>query len=209
MDSDLAADPGEAAELCRAAHERLVATARGLGDEDLRRPSRLPGWTVGHVLSHLARNAEGHTRRLEGMLRGEEVPRYPGGGEQRNREIAEGATRSAAVAVDDLVQNNRLLEATWQRCIAAGWPNPELGTGDDWPTPDSPLHRLREVEMHHVDLGAGYEPSDWPAAYVAWELPRLLAHLPERIGRHEDRRDLVAWLSGRGPTAPGIELEPW
>jgi maleylpyruvate isomerase len=207
--NDLQAAPAAAAALCRAAHDRLLATARTLGDTDLRRPSRLPDWSLGHVLTHLARNAEGHTRRLEGALRGEAVPRYPGGTEQRDGEIADGATRPVSAVVDDLEAASRTLEEIWERSEAAGWPSSELMAGDFWPTDASPAHRLREVEMHHVDLGAGYEPSDWPQAYVDWELPSLLAYLHERIPRPGDRRDLVAWLSGRGPAAPGVAIDPW
>ena len=29
-----------------------------------------------------------------------------------------------------------------------------------------PWARLREVEVHHVDLGAGYSPADWPDAFA-------------------------------------------
>jgi maleylpyruvate isomerase len=83
-----------AIELCRAAHVRLVARVEHITDEQVRSPSRLPGWTVAHVLTHLARNADGHVRRLEGALRGEYVPRYPGGPTQRDGDIDEGARRS-------------------------------------------------------------------------------------------------------------------
>ena len=31
--------------------------------------------------------------------------------------------------------------------------------------------RLVEVELHHCDLGLGYTPSDWPAAFAAMDLP--------------------------------------
>lgn len=81
---------------CRAAHERLLATVSDVDDEIARRPSRLPGWSVGHVLTHLARNAEGMVGRLDGALRGEEVALYPGGRDQRNADIASGAGRAAA-----------------------------------------------------------------------------------------------------------------
>lgn len=43
------------------------------------------------------------------------------------------------------------------------------------------LHRLREVEMHHVDLGLGYTLLDWPQEYLAWDLPVLLASVPDRL----------------------------
>jgi maleylpyruvate isomerase len=207
--TDLDADPAAAIELCRAAHARLVARVEYITDEQVRSPSRLPGWTVAHVLTHLARNADGHVRRLEGALRGEDVPRYPGGPAQRNGEIDDGAGRSAVDILADLDTAQRRLELVWDRSAAAGWPHPELRGDDRWPTSASPVRRLREAEVHHVDLGLGYEPSDWPEDYVAWELPALLATVPDRVHRTDDVRRLVAWLSGRWPVPTAIELDPW
>jgi maleylpyruvate isomerase len=207
--SDLAADPAAAIELCRAAHARLDARAEHITDEQARSPSRLPGWTVAHVLTHLARNADGHVRRLEGALRGEDVPRYPGGPAQRDSEIEDGARRPATSIAADLAAASGRLELAWDRSAAAGWPHPEFRSGDHWPASASPVRRLREAEVHHVDLGLGYEPSDWPEDYVAWELPVLLATVPDRVHRTGDARDLVAWLSGRRPAPAAIELDPW
>jgi len=206
---DLDADPGQAIGLCRAAHARLMATVAGLTDEQVRSPSTLPGWTIGHVLTHLARNADGHSRRLGGALRGVDVPRYPGGSAQRDSEIEAGARRPAAEIIADLVASQDRLERAWEASAAAGWPHPELRGDDHWPTTASPVRRLREVEMHHLDLGVGYEPSEWPEDYVAWELPRLLATVPSRLQRSTDARALVAWLSGRGPVPAAILLDPW
>jgi maleylpyruvate isomerase len=207
--TDLDADPDAAIGLCRAAHARLAARVEHITDEQVRSPSRLPGWTVAHVLTHLARNADGHVRRLEGALRGEDVPRYPGGSAQRDSEIDEGARRSAVDIVYDLDIAQRRLELVWDRSAAAGWPHLELRGDDHWPTTASPVRRLREAEMHHVDLGLGYEPSDWPEEYVAWELPVLLATVPGRVHRTGDAGGLVAWLSGRRPVPAAIELDPW
>ena len=39
--------------------DRLLATAGALTGAQVAGPSRLPGWTRGHVLTHLARNADG------------------------------------------------------------------------------------------------------------------------------------------------------
>jgi uncharacterized protein (TIGR03083 family) len=47
-------------------HARLRRTLAGLTDAGARRPSLLPGWTVGHVLTHLARNGDSHVRMLDG-----------------------------------------------------------------------------------------------------------------------------------------------
>jgi maleylpyruvate isomerase len=63
--------------------------------------------------------------------------------------------------------------------------------------------------MRHVDLGLGYEPSDWPDEYVEWELPLILATVPGRVQGQPDIRRLVAWLSGRGPLPGAVQLDPW
>ncbi|MDT4974596.1 MAG: maleylpyruvate isomerase, partial [Pseudonocardiales bacterium] len=75
-----------------------VALLRGVDaerwtDDEVRAPSLLPGWTRGHVLAHLARNADGISRTLSGALRGERVPRYPGGPAGRAADIEAGSTR--------------------------------------------------------------------------------------------------------------------
>ena len=54
---------------------------------DASAPSLLPGWTVGHVLTHLARNADSMVRVLDAAERGEVVERYPGGMPTRNADI--------------------------------------------------------------------------------------------------------------------------
>lgn len=80
---------------------------------------------------------------------------------------------------------------------------------DSYPARACPAHRLREVEVHHLDLGVGYGPENWPDEYVAWDLPNLLATVPERLSMRADRRNLLAWLTGRGPQPAEVELRPW
>lgn len=198
----------DASAICRAAHVRLLTTASGIDNDTIRRPSRLPRWTVGHVLAHLARNADGHVLRLEGALRGEEVARYPGGSDQRDRDIEEGAGHPAAEVVTDLANSVRRLEDAWDRSERAGWPYAHLLAGDHWPTSESPLRRLREVEVHHVDLGLGYEPAHWSDDYVQWELRVSLERLPSRL-TPEDSRRFLCWLIGRSEWPEGLEPAPW
>jgi maleylpyruvate isomerase len=201
--------PDAAIALCHEAHARLRVTVLKIDDDTVRRQSRLPGWTVGHVLTHLSRNADGHARRLEGALIGVEVPRYPGGSEQRDGEIEAGSTRSAHALYEDVDESAKRLEATWARSAAAGWPNAELLATDRFATSGSPLRRLREVEVHHVDLGLGYVVTDWPDEYVAWELLATLARLPERLVNAKDAHRLLGWLTGRAPNIDGVVLPPW
>jgi maleylpyruvate isomerase len=68
--------------------------------------------------------------------------------------------------------------------------------------------RQREVEVHLVDLGVGYETADWPEHYLAAELPRLLTQLPLRLDG-PGRRALTAWLLERGELPSDLRLGPW
>jgi maleylpyruvate isomerase len=200
-------ETSQAIALCAQAHQRLLQQISGLTDEQVRQPSRLPDWTVGHVLTHLARNAEGHALRLEGALLGEEVARYPGGGVQRDKDSEEGAGRSAAALIEDVALTNARIEEVWQRSEEAGWPNTQLFGADRWPITASPSRRLREVEIHHVDLGLGYEASSWSDEYAAWELSMCLKDLPSRLDGAQTRK-VVLWLTGRTSPA-GIDLASW
>jgi maleylpyruvate isomerase len=154
-----------------------LATPRPAGWE--RQPSLLPGWGRGHVLTHLARNADAISRTLAGTLRGELIPMYDDE-RQRADDIAAGADRPLPELVEDVTAGAHRLEAIWSRLSPADWTRDAL-------SPDGPLPavrligaRWREVEIHRVDLGDGYGPGDWPASLVAPLLPSLLD--PDRIG---------------------------
>src|SRR5215472_7044541 len=64
----------EAANELGTATDSLIESIGGLTDADARGPSLLPGWTRGHVLTHLARNADGGTRLLGWARTG--IPSY-------------------------------------------------------------------------------------------------------------------------------------
>lgn len=206
---NLERDPQRASRLCCEAQARLMHRASLVTDKDVRALSLLPGWTVGHVLTHLARNADAHARRLSGALRGQDVPKYAGGTGQRRSEIDDGAGRSAEEIVADLGTSVSHLEEVFAQCEAAGWPNGHFLGGGQYGAAGCPAHRLREVEMHHVDLALGYTPQDWPDEYVAWDLPGLLATVPGRFGSARDRRSFMAWLAGRAPLDASTTLTPW
>jgi maleylpyruvate isomerase len=198
-----------AIELCAASHRRILETANGVTDEVARGPSILPGWTIGHVLTHVARNADGHARRLEAALVGDEVARYPGGQEERGADIEAGATRSASDLAADVAESSARLEDVWARSAEAGWPHRDLLAGDSWATPESPWRRLREVEVHHADLGLLYGPEDWPDGYVAWEFPRVLGGVQARVADPREARRLIAWMIGRRAEPGAVAFGPW
>jgi maleylpyruvate isomerase len=193
----------------RAAHGRLLATVDGLDDATASAASRLPGWTVGHVLTHLARQADSHVRMLDAAVAGQVADQYAGGPAGRAAEIDAGAGRPAAELVADLAAACGRLEDAWDRTGPGVWAHGfgRATSGELLSCADLPFRRWREVEVHHADLGLGYSHDDWTAAYVDAELPRVLAGLPARLPL-ADRRTMLAWLIGRSPGPPAT-LPPW
>lgn len=145
----------------------------GLTDADASAASLLPGWTRGHVLTHVARNADGMTNLVRWARTGVETSMYASLA-AREADIEAGAHRGAAALVSDVrtsadrfrTELARLAtdpEALARR-VVFGPPRPDAPT-----TPASrlPGHRQTEVEVHHVDLGLGYRPADWPQDFAA------------------------------------------
>ena len=90
---------------------------------------------------------------------------YPSA-EVRAEGIAAGRGASAAVLRADLRGAHERLAEAWNTLPADAWDR----TGRASAT--RTMHefvwvRRREVEVHHVDLGLGYEPSDWPVGFVS------------------------------------------
>lgn len=183
------------------------------GRLDPRASSRLPEWTVGHVLTHLARNADSITRVLDASGRGKIADRYDGGAAGRDAEIEAGRERPAAAQVDDVRRTIWRLEQAWSG--HAHWDGRSRETtGREIPVIDLPFMRWREVEVHRMDLGLGYEPEDWPSAYVRLELrvmemrwnarrPMGMTGLPPAALAASPAQRL-AWLLGRAPI-PGLD----
>jgi len=221
----------------RRAHAALCTEVSGLTDEQARRPSLLAGWTVGHVLTHLARNADSFTGLFTSAQQGEVADQYPGGDEQRDHDIATGAARSAAALVDDLVAACRRLEDAWTGTSEQAWATGigrtrqgELGLAA------IVVRRWREVEVHHADLGLGFSWHDWSDDYVNLELelsanrlaPRLAGAIALRLEPTDavgvwiieaapvertlvrgTRHELLAWILGRYDRPDWPQLAPW
>lgn len=158
------------------AHRRLVdhlEAMTGSAGASPSAPSALPDWTRGHLLTHLARNADGLLRILDGAERGESTEQYPGGVEARIAGIDAGANRGW----DELVADVRDTAAALDAKIAGQhrWDGGGVNShGAPLPAAEVPFLRCREVLIHHVDLGVeGFGPEDWPAEYVREELRRM------------------------------------
>jgi len=209
-----------------AATDRVLVTAAALSDAQAREPSLLPGWSRGHVLTHIARNADGLRNLLIWARTGTETPMYASA-DSRSADIEAGAGRPGAALSADVRESAAAFTTeaasmpgdAWTAQVRAlnGPPFPALGVLE---------RRLSEVEIHHVDLAAGYVPADWPDEFLLEALPRVAESFagrddvpscvlwagntkgrfrigPDRAGPpplaiRGQPADLLAWLLGRG-----------
>ena len=213
------------AELDRATG-RLLAGLADLDGAALAGPSLLPGWSRGHVLSHLARNADALGNLLTWARTGVVTPAYASA-QAREAGIAAGAGRDLAGQVADLRDSAGRFAA-----LAAAMPAPAWLVELDLPGGPAPAahvmwRRLREVEVHHVDLDLAYRPAHWPDSFshrllheVATGLAGVdLTLVADGVGHRlrvgaggppevsGDPATLAAWLCGRG-TGAGLSVSP-
>jgi len=151
-----------------------------LDDTAVGEPSRLPGWTRGHVLTHVARNADALVNLLTWARTGTPTPMYPST-ESRNAGIEAGAPRPIAAQREDLeAAARRFMESAramtppdWERTV-------QSAQGRSIPGSEIPWMRVREVWIHlaDLDLGPGFEVL--PDAVAA-----ALVH------------DVAGWMDGR------------
>jgi maleylpyruvate isomerase len=145
---------------------RLLTAARALDEAAVRGPSLLPGWTRGHVLTHVARNADSVVNLLTWARTGVETAQYVSFA-RREADIQAGAARPIAEQVADLEESAGRLDEAVRQLPPSGWTATiRWMDGMAAPAASTTWARLREVEVHHVDLDAGYRPADWPARFV-------------------------------------------
>jgi len=157
-----------------AAHLRAL-TAR-MGDDAFTAPSGLPSWTRAHVLSHIARNADAMVNLLNWARTGVRTPAYLSW-EQRDADIAAGATRAPAQIREDLVVSSDRLAAVVRAMPEAAW-NARVAhpSGVEIAAGVVPWLRAREMWIHAVDLDVGASFTDLP-------LPMLVALVDEVAAR--------------------------
>jgi maleylpyruvate isomerase len=203
----------------------LENAAAGLSPEQVGGPSRLPGWSRGHVLTHLSRNADALANLLTWARTGVESPMYASPAE-REEGIAAGAGRALPGQLADLA-------ASGSRFLAAAEAVPRerrsfpvvSGQGRQIPAHEVPWLRARELRLHLVDLDAGYgieampDPIAWTLTrdVAAWMAPRIPAPADLRVDGYGTVRlgpgdtaatiiegsaqRMAAWLTGRGGPA--------
>ena len=194
--------------------DRLLATADALTDAQVAAPSRLPGWTRGHVLTHLARNADGFRNLLSWAATGNETPMYPSE-EARARGVEEGAARSAAEIAADLHKSAAALAAAAQDLPGPGVGRPGGPARRHVPgaaDPAAPAGRAGDPPRSTWAPGTGRPtgpPASWRRTWTGW--PAISLGAPTRQPAWPAR---MAWMpptrSARspGPAGPGTGPQP-
>ncbi|KFG05089.1 MULTISPECIES: maleylpyruvate isomerase family mycothiol-dependent enzyme [Streptomyces] len=174
----------------REATDRLLTAAARLDNAAVTEASRLPGWTRGHVLAHLARNADALVNVFEGR------PMYASA-EARDADIERDAPRPLKEQLADVrdsadrFQDAAALPADWTRTV-------ELRNGVTDSAARVPFRRWIEVEIHHVDLGIGYELEDLPPEFTEREIGFLVDRFTGHPGVPHTRvtDGTRAWTTG-------------
>jgi maleylpyruvate isomerase len=211
-------------ELLTGANQRLVRTVDALTANDLARPSLLPGWSRAHVVAHLALNGESLERVLSAAARGEQQTMYDSP-EAREADIEELARAEAGELRERLLASTNCFDRGASAVTGDAWRSRFERTprgGATFSVATVPLMRLREVEIHHADLGTDYTAADWPVEFDAVLIesmtrrpyPRPFRVLARDLARTWDfgEGDPVAnvtgdaaslgwWLTGRGDGA--------
>ncbi len=189
------------------AHRTFVAAVADLSHRDLARPTALPGWTVGHVIAHVADGGRAFATLTELALRGELTALFPGGLAERNGTIERLATSPDLLAhlEDGMVR----LEKAWSRATPEDWQRPvrfRNGT-----LAGTVYARWREVWIHLIDCEVGATPADWPTGLAAHSIDFLRSRLPAGIalqatdtGQHWPATERVAGGAGEavGASSP-------
>ena len=135
----------------RESHRRFLATVADLDEKALRAPSRLPGWSRGHVVAHVLNKTQAHLRLFGGPALGEVRALYPPGHDQ-DAAAAKGADRSQDQFAAVLDAAFTALEDAWDHLAEQHWAAMAVMTAGERTLADVVSHHLRNVEVHHVDL---------------------------------------------------------
>ncbi|SED21981.1 maleylpyruvate isomerase [Streptomyces sp. 3213] len=182
------------------ATERLLTAAAALDNATAAEPSRLPRWSRNHVLAHIARNADALVNVLQGR------PMYATAS-VRDADIERDAPRPLDVQLADVRESGARFQeagaapADWSRTV-------ELRNGVVDTASRVPFRRWAEVELHHVDMGIGYELEDLPEEFTRREID----FLAERFTGHPDVPSTQlsdgtrAWSTGRAAEKPEVTV---
>ncbi|MEO8330659.1 MAG: maleylpyruvate isomerase family mycothiol-dependent enzyme [Candidatus Nanopelagicales bacterium] len=163
-----------------ATHRRELADAEQRFLSAIDQPDRwaetasgLPGWSRSHVVAHVLGNAEGMLNLVTWARTGVTTPMYVSVA-ARAAAIDECASWSLSRLRDALgVASAELASECGALTHPLGSAELAMTSGATLQTWEIPMIRLREVEIHHVDLAADYAPTDWSSGFTLRTMSQL------------------------------------
>jgi len=160
----------------------VEALAAAMNDQERERPSLLPGWTRGHVVAHLALNADALSNLLTWARTGVETPMYASA-DTRASDIEAGSVHPAEELLAGLLDADARLRAHLDAMTASEWRHEvRTGLGRIVPAEEVPFLRVRELWIHAVDLDLGFDFADVPPAVADLLLEGAIRDLAARSG---------------------------
>jgi maleylpyruvate isomerase len=226
-------------EVVATAHRDLESFVAALTDDDLRKTSRLPNWTVGHVLAHMAMNARAFERVARQSMANSPSFMYDSI-ESRAADIETHSSSTAQQMLRIITESSSAMEDAWAQLLSraggidqiAGHAATANGS-PEFSLQEVLSRRLREVQVHSVDCGLRLRTVDgWSDTFVAADLPLQFATVSRRTSEpvhvvdehgahyatptaesndalHITRRQLLAWALDRAQPAGLPTLAPW
>ncbi|MBP2324608.1 maleylpyruvate isomerase [Kibdelosporangium banguiense] len=159
---------------------RLTELVEGFDDIAMKRPSLLPGWSRGHVVTHLARNADALVNLLTWARTGVEHPMYTSRAD-RDADIEEGSYRMASLLREGLdAAVSRFFEAVTHMDDIAWAKQVMLANGRQIDACVVPWMRWQETAVHMIDLDAGVGFVNLPDGHVELLLDMVVREFSKR-----------------------------
>jgi maleylpyruvate isomerase len=191
--------------LARAAQARIDEIVSALDEAGSQGQSLLPGWSRRHVISHLARNADGLVNLLNWARTGIEHPMYASAAD-RDADIEEGARRlfqiqqedSAAASGRFFTAADELTPSDWSATVVARGGVPLPATLIPW-------LRVNELLVHAVDLDCGVTFDDLVET-AGEHLETVLSFMVTRFASRADVPSALLEIILPDGTARAIQL---
>jgi maleylpyruvate isomerase len=146
--------------------ERHLLAALDQPPEWAAQPSALPGWSRGHVVAHLLGNAEGLLNLISWARSGTRTPMYPSR-DARSAAIDERSQWPLSRLRDALAETAEEFGAACADLVEPlAAHDLEMGFGASVEAWEIPMMRVREIEIHRVDLADGYTADDWSGRFT-------------------------------------------
>jgi maleylpyruvate isomerase len=226
----MATDPRTEAELIAdllpEASARVVRTVDAFHGGDWSAPSLLPTWTRAHVVAHLALNSEGMARALRGVLgEVEESGQESGVGTMYDSDAVRDADIAELAAAEHSEIRGRLLAGvTVLQEVISVVPTDRWQTRLERTPGGRSIRatsflgmRWRELEIHHVDLAAGYTTSDWTPEFAEHLLDAMVRRVAAETIEIRPLDSARTWVLGGGEseypvpvvTGPAADIGWW